>query len=304
MGALLQAGSYLPVSAQSLAGTEATPIWPLVNGDWLQANLQRPGLVILHASRDGSDYEAGHIPGARLVLANRIAWEGEKGVGTELRSFGEIQAALEEAGVSDWSTVLVYGSDLMLSARLWMTLDVAGAGTGMPLFLDGGLPIWTEEERPLTTGPSPTGRGRLTLRPDPEKLATAEWILVRLGHEDLSLLDARPENQFLGVDGGVQEGLSPGHIPNARHFMWEWLVESPERPLFRSRAELATIFRAAGANPSNQVVTYCGVGMRASVTYMIARMLGYETRLYDGSWREWGSTDYPRIPRPRRFQGG
>jgi thiosulfate/3-mercaptopyruvate sulfurtransferase len=304
LGALLYAGASAPAEGQPLAGTDAPPAWPLVTGDWLQANLQRPGLVILYATRDGSDFAEGHIPGARPVLASRIAWDGATGVGTELRSFQEIREVLEEAGVSDWSTVLVYGSDLMVAARLWMTLDVAGAGSGMPLFLDGGLPVWKEEGRPLAMGPPPTGRGRLTLRPDPEKLVTAEWILVRLGHEDVSLLDARPENQFWGVDGGVEPGLNPGHIPNARNLMWEMLVESPERPLFRSRGEMAALFLHSGAQPANEVVTYCGVGMRASVTYMISRMLGYQTRLYDGSWREWGATDYPRIPRPRRAQGG
>jgi 3-mercaptopyruvate sulfurtransferase SseA len=85
--------------------------------------------------------------------------------------------------------------------------------------------------------------------------------------------------------------------------MWEMLVESPERPPVSVRDEMAALFRAFRCHPANQVVTYCGVGMRASVTYMISRMLGYETRLYDGSWREWGATDYPRIPRPRRVDG-
>jgi thiosulfate/3-mercaptopyruvate sulfurtransferase len=316
VGVLALAGFWLPAGGQTLAGPQpmaapgdvldeqAVPHWPLVTGDWLEANLQRPGLVILHASRDGSDYEAGHIPGARLVPADRIAWEGEAGVGSELRSFQEIREVLEEAGVSDWSTVLVYGSDVMQAARLWMTLDVAGAGTGIPLLLDGGLPVWNEEGRPLAIGTPASSRGSLTLRPDPEKLATAEWILARLGHDDLALLDARPEDQFLGTDGGANGGLNPGHIPNARHLMWEWLVEAPERPLFRTRDELEAIFRASGAHSTDQVVTYCGVGMRASVTYMIARVLGYEARIYDGSWREWGATDYPHIPRTRRETGG
>ncbi len=304
LGAVALLAPALPAGGQSLAGTEAIPPWPLVNGEWLQDNLQRPGLVILHASVDGRDYEAGHIPGAQLVLAGSLAWDGVTGVGTELRSFHEIRQVLEGAGVSDWSRVLVYGSDVIQAARLWMTVDVAGAGTGMPLFLDGGLQVWKEEGRPLATDRQPIHRGSLTLRPDSGKLATAEWILVRLGHEDLSLLDARTQDEFLGNDGGVDGILNSGRIPNARSLMWEQLVESPERPLFRPREELITIFQRAGARPGRQVVTYCGVGMRASVTYMIARMLGHETRLYDGSWQEWGATDYPRMPRARRVQGG
>jgi 3-mercaptopyruvate sulfurtransferase SseA len=29
--------------------------------------------------------------------------------------------------------------------------------------------------------------------------------------------------------------------------------------------------------------------MRASYNYLIARHLGYDVKLYDGSWQEWGA---------------
>ena len=91
--------------------------------------------------------------------------------------------------------------------------------------------------------------------------------------------------------------MNPGHIPSARQLYWEDLVESRDRPLFLPPGDLANRFLAAGADPGDIVVTYCQVGLRASVTYMIARMLGYETRFFDGSWRDWGSRDFPHYPR-------
>jgi len=269
----------------------------LVSTDWLEANLNQPDLVILHASSDGSDYEAEHIPGARLVLLDRIAWEGETGVGVELRRFAEIREALEEAGVSNTSTVVVYGSNPMHAARLWMTVDVAGAGGSEPLFLDGGIQVWREEGRALSAQTPQASRGRLTLQPDPERLVTADWILVRLGHDYLSLVDARPDDEYSGADGGLGGRVNPGHIPSARQLYWEELVESRERPVFLPVGELADLFLAAGADPEDTVVTYCQVGLRASVTYMIARMLNYEARFFDGSWRDWGSRDYPHYPK-------
>jgi thiosulfate/3-mercaptopyruvate sulfurtransferase len=265
----------------------------LVSADWLEANLYRSDLVILHASQDGSDYEQEHLPGARLILADRIAWEGETGVGTELRSSAEIRQVLEEAGVFDGSTVVVYGSNPMLAARLWMTLDVMGVGTGSPLFLDGGLTLWVEEGRPVTADVPAVSRGRLRLLSHPQRLASAEWILARLGHDDLALVDARPTAEYTGADGGLGGRVRPGHIPGAYQLDWEDLIESRERPRFLPFEELAARFTVAGADPDDTVVTYCQVGLRSSVTYMIARMLGFETRLFDGSWRDWGSRDYP-----------
>lgn len=274
----------------------------LVSTDWLEDNLSRSDLVVLQASRDGSDYEAEHIPGARLILLDRIAWDGETGVGVELRQYAEIQQVLEEAGVSDGSTVVVYGADPMLAARLWMTLDVAGAGNSEPRFLDGGIQLWKEEGRALSAEVPQVTRGRLTLRPDSERLASADWILVRLGHDQLSLVDARPDEQFSGADGGSGGSLNPGHIPSAKQLYWEELVESRERPVFLPEDALSDLFVGAGADQEDIVVTYCQSGLQASVTYMIARMLGYETRIFDGSWRDWGSRDYPHYPKRKALR--
>mgnify|MGYP001826343667 FL=1 len=284
----------LPLLATPVMGQQARL---LVSGGWLEENLSQPDLVVLHASRDGSDYEAGHIPGARLVLLDRIAWEGQDGVGVEVRRLPDVRAALEEAGVSNRSKVVVYGSNPMVAARLWMTLDVVGAGASEPLFLDGGLQVWKEEGREISTEPPAVKRGRLDLQPRIDRIVSADWILVRLGHDGLSLVDARLDDAFSGADDGQGGRFNPGHIPSARQLAWEDLVESRERPVFLPAGELVDLFVRAGADPGETVVTYCQTGLRASVDYMIARMLGYEARIFDGSWRDWGSRDYPHFPK-------
>ncbi len=269
----------------------------LVSGDWLQENLSQPDLVVLHASGDGSDYEAGHIPGARLVLLDRIAWDGDTGLGMEFRRLTEIRETLEAAGISNRSRLVVYGTNPMVAARLWMTLDIIGAGSSEPLFLDGGLQVWKEEGRTVSIDTPAVAKGNLTLQPRIERLVSADWILVRLGHDGLSLVDARPDDEYSGADDGLGGRLNPGHIPSARQLFWEELVESRARPVFLPVGELSDLFIEAGAEPGETVVTYCQSGMRASVNYMIARMLGYETRFFDGSWRDWGARDYPHFPR-------
>ena len=95
------------------------------------------------------------------------------------------------------------------------------------------------------------------------------------------------------------ERSEPGHIPGAYQLFWEDLVESRERPRFLPLEELSARFSSAGADPGDTVVTYCKVGLRASVDYMIARMLGYDTRFFDGSWSDWGVPGLSGLFAPR-----
>ena len=103
-------------------------------------------------------------------------------------------------------------------------------------------------------------RGRLNLHPPADRLVSAEWILVRLGHDKLSLVDARPDDEYSGADEGLGGRVNPGHIPSAKQLYWEDLVESRERPVFLPVGELADLFISAGADPGDTVVTYCLVG--------------------------------------------
>ena len=86
---------------------------------------------------------------------------------------------------------------------------------------------------------------------------------------------------------------NPGHIPGAAHMYWEELVESRSIPRVHPRADLRELFERAGADADegDTVVAYCMVGWRASFTYLAARMLGYETKFYDGSWHDWGTRE-------------
>ena len=49
----------------------------------------------------------------------------------------------------------------------------------------------------------------------------------------------------------------------------------------------------AGVKPGAQIVTYCRTGGQASFLYTVARHLGYDVRLYDGSFIDWSRTEYP-----------
>jgi len=276
--------------ATLLASAPAPPNAMLVSADHLEGQLTDPAVVVLHIADRESSYADGHIPGARFVRYGDMAVDGGRELGSELPPIEQLKQVFEAAGVSDNSRVVVYGSSTVLAARAFFTLDVAGH-TSVAL-LDGGLAAWKAGHRPLETGaPLPLRRGAFTPKIDAARLADAAFIQERLRGNGMALLDVRPDPEYLGTDGGMRGVHTPGHIAGAQQLPWNALVASDGR--FQPREQLEAKLHAAGAAPKTPVVAYCMVGMRASVVYFVARYLGYDARLYDGSIVDWSQRKLP-----------
>jgi thiosulfate/3-mercaptopyruvate sulfurtransferase len=56
---------------------------------------------------------------------------------------------------------------------------------------------------------------------------------------------------------------------------------------FKTEEALRQIFSNAGVKQSDTVATYCHIGQQASLLYFVAKYLGYDAHLYDGSFDEW-----------------
>lgn len=261
----------------------------LVSSEWLAERLDDPEVIVLHVGTSRDDYERGHVPGARFVELATLVTERE-GVTNELPPITRLDSVFEAAGVSDRSRVVIYGAPLA-AARAFFTLDYLGHGDRAAL-LDGGLPGWRMEGRPTSTARSEPIRGSLAPRPQPERVVEAEWVREHLDDSEVALLDARPMAQFAGADPA---GLPrPGHIPGAGNLFWEEMLRSTDPLVLHDPGTLRKMFRAAGVNPGDTVVTYCRTGMQASFTYFVARYLGYDTRMYDASYMEWSRR--PELP--------
>lgn len=265
----------------------------LVSTVWLSQHLNDPNIVILQVSRDRKAYDAGHVPGARFVALSDIVVTRD-GILNELPPAAALKTVFERAGVSDDSRVILYGDASVLPAtRAYFTLDYLGHNS--TALLDGGLPKWTKESLPLSKDTPDVKPGRFTPRPRPE-------IVVDInGAKDLSfaatnapaaspvLVDARSSGEFNGATAASSEIPRPGHIPGAVNVNWMNGQASKTDMSLLSEPELRKLYEAAGVKPDRPVVTYCNTGMQASQSYFTLKYLGYDTRMYDGSYSEWSN---------------
>ncbi len=102
------------------------------------------------------------------------------------------------------------------------------------------------------------------------------------------LLDARGRARFEGAEPDPRPGVAAGHIPGARNLPFAELYK-PDGT-FKPADEIRRLFTAAGADPDRPFIATCGSGVTANSLIFAGRLLGNcDTRLYDGSWGEYGA---------------
>jgi thiosulfate/3-mercaptopyruvate sulfurtransferase len=262
----------------------------LVSPAELATSLKDPATVVIFVGNNEADFVAGHIPNARFVRYNQIAIDAD-GLTSELPPVDELRRVLSAAGISDKSKVVIYGTPIT-ATRMFFTLDYLGHPHVK--VLNGGLAAWKASGGAIEISPPKHVAGAtLTPKPQPSRVVSADWINERLSSDRMTLLDARPDAEFTGADGGMNGAHVKGHLPDAQQLVWNSLLDA--NGTFLPDAELRKKFEAIGAKAATPLVSYCMVGMRASVTYFVARHLGYDARLYDGSIVDWTRRKLPAV---------
>ena len=266
----------------------------LVSTEWLGERLNAPDVRILDASlylptdgRNGRElYEQEHIPGARFFDIDDIADEHSP-LPHMLPPVEKFVSRIRRMGIGDGHRVVVYDQQGIYSAaRVWWTFRLFGHDD--VAVLDGGLPKWKAEGRPLDDEPVEprerhfTARRNAAMVRDVTQMARA----VKLGDEQI--VDARAAVRFRGEVGEPRKGLRSGHIPGSRSLPFTELLN--EDKTMKGPDELRAAFEAAGVDLTKPVVTSCGSGVTAAVLTLALHRLGHtRNALYDGSWVEWGA---------------
>jgi len=268
----------LCLTASAFASTDM-----LVTTSWMASNIGGRDIVVLHVGTD-KDYGAGHIPGARLVTLSDISITGENGLQLELPPLDALLSAFGRLGITDHSRIIVYaGNDSVQSAtRVWFTLDYLGLGDNAAM-LDGGLAAWKSEGREMSAEMPQVAPAHFTPRLRPEVVVGAEWVNSRLKDESCQIVDARLPEFYSGANAGGMPRA--GRIPGAKSAPYISFLDDTKH--FRSHDDLAALMKAASGR--KMPVSYCHRGQQATVIYFVARYLGMEPKMYDGSFQDWSA---------------
>ena len=203
----------------------------LVTTDWLAARLGEPEISIVDGSfylpalkRDAkAEYLAGHIPGAAFFDIDAIA-DHSSDLPHMLPGTTQFSKDVGALGIGQDDTIVIYdGAGLGGAPRVWWTFQIFGAKK--VYILDGGLPKWKAEGRPLETGTSPRVPRKFEAQLNTRVVANVDDVQMALTDKSAQVVDARPANRFRGEMPEPREGVRPGHMPGAKNVPVTELIE-------------------------------------------------------------------------------
>ena len=260
--------------------------------DWLEANLDNPKVRIIEVSTEPGIYERGHIKNAI-----KFVWHTDlvDTVNRDIINAKNFSKLVQKAGISDDTTVVLYGDKNNWFAA-WGAWIFNIYGQKDVRVLDGGRVKWEKDGRALTTAvPSFPAGNFVATKADKALRATLinDVLPVAKKRVKADLVDIRGADEYNGkifAAPGFQElSVRAGHIPGAVNVPWGANVNADGT--FKTVAELRKLYADKGIDGKQNIITYCRIGERSSLTwFVLSEILGYNVKNYDGSWTEYGNS--------------
>ncbi len=266
----------------------------LVSTDWLASHLNAPDVRVVDGTyfpaatgrNARAEYQACHIPGAVFFDIEEIADTGSD-LPHMLPPPEKFSSRMRNLGLGDGNRIIIYDAHgLMSAARVWWMLRVFGHHDAA--VLDGGLPKWVAENRPVEDLPPVPRQRHFNATYNHTLVRDLDQIQKNIGTRHEQLLDARATERFSGEVDDSWPDRRRGHIPGALNLPYTTLLD-PETKTILPLEQLRQRFSAAGVDLNKPIATTCGSGVTACVLALGLHLVGADdVAVYDGSWAEWG----------------
>ena len=263
----------------------------LVDGDWVEKNLDVDTVVVVEVDEDSQAYYRDHIPGA-------VALDWKRDLQDPLRrdfvDRAGFEALLSARGIANDDTVVLYGgNNNWFAAYAYWYFKVYGHRDVR--LLDGGRKRWEIDGRPLSTDAvARPATQYVAQEPDKRLRAHRDEVVAAIG--SANLLDVRSPQEFSGeilapAHFPQEQPQVAGHIPTAVNVPWS--KAAADDGTFLPDEELRELYAAAGLglDGDRETIVYCRIGERSAHSWFVLHeLLGRpNVKNYDGSWVEYGS---------------
>lgn len=263
----------------------------LVSTDWLLQNLENPKVKIVEVSVDPGVYEKGHIKGALNFRWHTDLVDQPR---RDIVSAEKFSKLLSSSGISNDSIVVLYGDNNNWFAT-WGAWIFSLYGHKDVRILNGGRKKWELDKKPFSTETPSVAASVYKISSENKKLrAKLPDVLKAVDSKNKTvLLDIRSPDEYSGkiiAPSGIQElAIRAGHVPGAVNVPWAKAVNA-EDGTFKSVVDLKKLYAEVGVDGSKPVIVYCRIGERSSHSwFVLAKLLGYDAKQYDGSWTDYGN---------------
>lgn len=271
----------------------------LVSTQWAADHLSAPDVRMVDCTyflpnqdrNAREEYDAQHIDGAVFFDIDDVK-DPENPLPHMYPPAHIFSSKVRKLGLGDGNRIICYDANGggMAAARVWWMFRTFGHSD--VAVMDGGLPKWLAEGRPVTDTPVTPQERHFTARENNMMVRSVDQVLRNLDSQRETVIDVRAAGRYAGTAPEPRPGSRAGHMPGALNLPYGDLFDPDNNFTMRSADEIKALVDKAGVDLSRPLVTSCGSGVTACYAALALHLIGKEdVAIYDGSWSEWGTRE-------------